>query len=389
MPAILVRPYRSPLLASLAPLCIAALLVSGCQQATDTPADAGTLQLSAEDVTTLRVGRMSGGPGIIGSIEPERQADLRAEVPSVILRVLRENGDQVKRGDILVQLDETAIRESLASAEAASRTASLTLEQAKRQLERQNTLRASGMTTAQSLEDAEARRNNAQSEYEAAKARLVSARQQLARTVVRAPFDGVVSNRKVSAGDTVQIGMELLKVIDPNSLRFAGQVSADQIGAVAPGTGVNFRVNGYGDQRFAGKVRRVNPVANAATRQVEVLVDFVGNEQPRLAGLYAEGQIESESGSALMLPAASLVREGDHAYAWVVRDDKLAKVELVLGERDARNGDFPVTAGLVAGDRVLRHPIGQLKAGMAVKPVATPSSGPGHQQDSKQDGAGR
>ena len=136
------------------------------------------------------------------------------------------------------------------------------------------------MASTQQVEDAEIRRNNAQSDMEAARARLVLARQQMQRTEVRAPFDGVVSERKASAGDTAQIGKELLKVIDPTSLRFEAVVSADHVGEVKPGQAVSFRVNGYGNEEFAGRVRRVNPAANATTRQVEVLVDFAGPEQP-------------------------------------------------------------------------------------------------------------
>ena len=190
---------------------------------------------------------------------------------------------------MLLRLDETAIRDSLSSAEASTRAAALAAEQAQRQLQRVTTLRASGMASAQAFDDAESRLNNAQSELAAAKARAIAARQQLQRTVVRAPFDGIVSDRKVLSGDTAQVGKELLKVIDPSSLRLEGLVSADSIGLVAAGQAVHFRVNGYGDQEFVGKVRRVNPAANITTRQVEVLVDFVGDQQPKLAGLSPKG----------------------------------------------------------------------------------------------------
>src|SRR4029078_13702855 len=150
------------------------------------------------------------------------------------------------------------------------------------------TLRTSGMASAQALDDAEGRRDAAQSEVEAAKARLVLARQQLQRTERRGPFDGVVTERKVSPGDTPQVGKELLKVIDPASMRFEAMFSADNVSDLKVGQPVHFRVNGYGEREFEGKVRRVNPAANPTTRQVEVLVDFVGQSQPELAGLYGE-----------------------------------------------------------------------------------------------------
>jgi multidrug efflux pump subunit AcrA (membrane-fusion protein) len=136
---------------------------------------------------------------------------------------------------------------------------------------------------------------------------------------------------------------------------------------VKPGQPVHFRVNGYGDQEFTGKVRRVNPAANATTRQVEVLVDFVGDKQPRLAGLYAEGQLETQSRSSLTIPATAVVRDGDTSSAFRVKDNKLQKVPLTMGERDARSGDFVVKGGLAEGDQVIRYPTALLKDNQPVQ----------------------
>lgn len=170
------------------------------------------------------------------------------------------------------------------------------------------------------------------------------------------------------------MGKELLKVMDPASMRFEGLVSADTIGSVRAGQPVSFRVNGYGDQEFTGKVRRVNPAANATTRQVEVLVDFTGEKQPKLAGLYAEGRVETESTSSLTLPATALVREGDLAAAWRVRNEKLEKVKLSVGERDPRTGEIVLKGGLAEGDRVIRYPTAMLKDGQAIQASVKPSS---------------
>jgi RND family efflux transporter MFP subunit len=330
-------------------------------------APATPILLAAEDIYVIRSAALASGPAITGSVQPERRADLRAEVPTIVLRVLKENGDTVRRGDLLVQLDDTAIRDGLASAEAASRAAEQAYEQAQRQLDRMKTLRASGMTSAQQMEDAEMRRNSTQSEVEAAKTRVVLARQQLARTEARAPFDGIVSERKVSAGDTAQVGKELLKVIDPNSMRFEALVSADHVGELKAGQAVHFRVNGYGDQEFLGKIRRVNPSANPTTRQVEVLVDFVGEKQPKLAGLYAEGRVATETRSSLTIPASAVVRDGEKASAFRVKEGKLQKVPLTLADRDARTGDYLVRAGLAEGDQVIRHPSAMLKDNQPVQ----------------------
>jgi len=335
--------------------------------------------VAPEDLITTKDSTVASGPVITGSIQPERKADLRAEVSAVVLQVLKENGDVVRKGDVLVRLDETAIRDNLSSAEDNARSAAQALDQAERNLQRLKTLRESGMTSLQALDDAEVRRNAAQSELSASNARAANARQQLQRTLVRAPFDGVVGERKVSAGDTASIGKELLKVLDPTSMRFEGRISADKVGQVKLGQSVNFRINGY-TQDFRGKVMRMNPSANDVTRQVEILVAFNDAAQPRVSGLYAEGNIETTKVAALTLPEGTLIKAGDKVSVWRVKDQKLAKVDLTVGPRDARTGYYEVRSGLVAGDVVMRTPSSSFKDGQDVetavsKPIQ-PASAP-------------
>jgi membrane fusion protein, multidrug efflux system len=366
-----VSPRVRKIVTASAVACIALSLVSltGCDKSNgkQTDAAAPALLIADEDVLVLRNAALTSGPSITGSVEPERRADLRAEVSAIVLAVLKENGDPVKRGDLLVRLDQTSIRDSLTAATASLTAASQAYEQAQRQYERMVKLRETGVVSAQQVEDVEVQRNSAQSEREAARTRVVTARQQLERTEVRAPFAGVVSDRKVSAGDTAQIGKELVKVIDPSSLRFEGFVSADSVGEVQTGQKVWFRIHGFNDDEFTGVVTRVNPAANITTRQVEVLVSFDdGIKQPNVAGLYAEGHIETRSAASLALPNASVVREGDNVFAWRVNGDKLQKVALTLGERDARSGAYVLKAGLAEGDKVLRFPNSTLKDGQAV-----------------------
>lgn len=335
----------------------------------DVTAAPAKLVIAPEDILTVRANALSSGPVVTGSIQPERKADLRAEVSAVVLQVLKENGEVVRRGDVLVRLDQTSIRDNLQSAEANVRNANQSLDQAERNLQRLKTLRASGMTSLQAIDDAEVRRNSAQSELSASNARAVLARQQLERTLVRAPFDGVVSDRKVSAGDTASIGKELLKVIDPSSMRFAGRVSADKISVVSVGQAVSFRINGYAGQEFRGKVTRVDPSANDVTRQVEVLVSFVDAKQPAVSGLYAEGTIEASTVKAVTLPESVLVRSGDKALVWRAKANTLNQVDVALGARDPRTGNFEVRSGLADGDIILRSPSSSFKDGQSVELV--------------------
>ena len=388
---------RSTVLRSVGPLAVLVAFVtalSGCGKGAATTATSATsgassgtaaqpsLLLSPEDLIVVRSSALSSGPAITGSVQPERRADLQAEVSAVVLKVLKENGDVVRRGDLLVRLDDTAIRDTLTAAEAAERAAETALQQGERQYQRMATLRQTGVVTVDQLEDAETKRNTEQSDLEAARTRVVSARQQLDRTQVRAPFDGIVSERKVSAGDTAQLGKELLKVIDPRSLRFEGLVSADSIGEVKVGQRVMFRVHGFAEREFLGTITRINPAANATTRQVEVLVGFADQSQrPEVSGLYAEGRIETRSTTALTIPPTALVRDGDQAYAWRLRNGLLHKVSINVGERDPRSGELALVGGLSEGDQLIRYPTATLRDGQAVELAnrAAASSVPGAQ----------
>jgi membrane fusion protein (multidrug efflux system) len=370
----------------LAAAALGLALLAACGKPSDKPAAAASapatakpvLLLAVEDLRQLTPSQQATGPVISGSLQPERRADLRAEVGAIVQQVLKDNGEPVRTGDLLVRLDDTSIRDSLGSAEEAVRASSQAFDQAERQVARLKALQAQGMTSMQALEDAEVRRNNAQSDLVAARARVVAARQQLRRTEVRAPFDGVVSERKVSAGDTAQVGKELVKVMDPRSMRFEGLVSADRMHELKAGQTVSFRVNGFPQNDFTGTVRRIDAAANATTRQVEVIVAFAsGSNAPKVAGLFAEGRVETGGTQVLTLPEASLVKSGEQAHAWKVDGKVVRKVAVKLGERDARSGEYPVLAGLAAGDRVLRNPGSGLADGQAVefaKAAATAAS---------------
>lgn len=329
------------------------------------------LLVSPEDILTVgQAGAAGRGALITGAIVPEKRADVRAELGAVVQQVLKENGDAVRRGDVLVKLDESTVRDSLNAAEESLRAATLSFEQSERQLQRVKSLQAQGMVSQQAAEDAEVRRNNANSDVLAAKARVVNARQQLQRTEVRAPFDGVVVERKVSVGDTVQVGRELLKVMDPRTLRLEGRVSADQLREVRTGQTVRFSLNGYGSQRFEGRVQRVDAVANASTRQVEVVVALVG-EAPTVAGLFAEGEVLTQTEAAqgkLVLPQGAVQALGAKSVVWRLgADNTLQRIEVALGELDARHGWWPVKSGVQAGDRLLRNPTASLTPGQSFR----------------------
>jgi membrane fusion protein, multidrug efflux system len=358
----------------LKPLCVllSLLALSACKPTPIAVPDTATpLLLVQEDLVTVNPGERSSGPMITGSLQAKKRADLRAEVPGVVLQVLKDNGDRVRKGELLVRLDDNSFREALRSSQEAERAAQLSLQQAQRQLARIESLFSGGAISTQAKEDAQLRRDAAQSELAAAKARVAQDSQQLSRTQVLAPFDGVVAQRQVSNGDTAQLGKALLQVIDPASVHFEGMVSAEYAAAVAVNQSVNFYLNGAKDRLFTGQVARINPVADANTRQVQVEVSLAAGTLVSV-GLFAEGRILLEKAPGLSLPRSSIAQQGDHQYVWKLAAGQIKKVEITTLGRDAFTGDYWLASGLQAGDQVLRHPKGVLKDGAPVTLAATP-----------------
>lgn len=345
-------------------------LLSACDQGpkpelAKDKATPASLLLANEDLVEISSERVASGPVISGSLQAQKQADLRAEVSAIVIQVLKDNGDRVQKGDLLVRLDDTTFRQALSSAEEAERAAHQSFDQAERQFNRLKTLSSTGAVSAQAQEDAEVRRNNAQSELAAARTRVVQERRQLERTEVRAPFAGIVGAREVSNGDTAQTGKALLKVIDPSSIRFEGFVPTEQVNQIKAGQIVNFRVNGFNNQPFDGRIERINPVVDLATRQVGVQV-ALSNTNNLVVGLFAEGRVQTNVKQGLTIPESSLVQQGDHHYVWRVQKGVLNKVEIKLGQRDVQSGDFAVVTGLIEGDQIIRHPRGALVDGASV-----------------------
>lgn len=335
----------------------------------DKSTESTVLSLGSEDITQVGTSDHGTGPVISGSLQAERRADLRAEVSAMVLKVHKENGEPVRKGDLLVTLDSAVLRDNLSSAEESLRAATQSLDGAERQFQRMKSLQSQGMVSTQGLEESEMKRNAAQSEFVASKARVAAAKQQLERTEVRAPFQGVVSARKASAGDTAQMGKELIQVIDPSSMRFEGQVSADQMNVVKVGQRVNFRINGMSqaDKQLSssGIVKRIDGAANPITRQVSVIVELSGKDRPPVVGLYAEGMIETQTKPAVMVSDNSLRREGDKVFVWVLDNNTLSKRSIEINGRDSRSGNWVVKAGLNAGEKVLRKDGSALKEGQS------------------------
>src|SRR6185312_12054224 len=184
-----------------------AAIVVACRGNGGAPASApAAVEVGRENIAVAAVEQLQSGPAISGTLEARQTATLRAEVAGPVLQTYVDRGQPVRRGALLARIDDTALRQAALSAQSAARSAKLSLDNAQRNLDRSAALEKAGAIAERDLESAQSAVAAAAAANEDAQARLTQARQTLDKTFVRAPFDGQVSDRQVSAGDVVQPG---------------------------------------------------------------------------------------------------------------------------------------------------------------------------------------
>lgn len=367
-------PSRVPRAAAGALLVLAALGAGGCKKndASAEPAKAETMLVGPENVTVVRAEQISTGPALSGSLAPEKSATIRAEMSAAVLQTFAEAGQRVGAGQPLAQLDASVLRDQQLSARGAVTTAQSSYDIAQRELSRNQALEKAGAIAERDLERARNALIAAQGQLATARAQLANVSKQLDKASVQAPFSGVVSMRQVNAGDVVSPGTALFTVVDPGSMQLEASVPADALTQVRVGMPVEFKVNGYPNRTFSGRITRVNPTADPATRQVKIVASIPNAGNTLVGGLFAEGRVASEARTAPMVPLAAVDERGLRPTVVRLKQGKIAKVEVGLGIRDAATETVEITSGIVPGDTLLLGAARGISPGTPVR-VSAPS----------------
>lgn len=348
------------------------LSLSACKRDDAALADAAetaALQMSVgpENIAVVRAEEIKTGPSLSGSLSAETQSTVRAEVSGAVLQTYVEVGAPVRRGQELARIDDSGIRDLYISARSGVTTADNTVQIAEREAQRAETLAKAGAIAERQRDQARNQLISAQAMAADARARLANAQKQLDKTVIKAPFNGVVSARSINAGDFVSPGAAAYTIINPSTMRLEASVSAEALSAIRLGAPVEFTVNGYGARRFVGRITSINPVADPATRQVRVIATIPNQGGTLVSGLFAEGRVAAESHTSAVVPAGAVDERGVRPTVMRLKGGKVSVAEVVLGIRDGTSEVVEIKSGLVAGDTVLLGAARGISAGTSVR----------------------
>jgi len=307
-----------------------------------------------------------------GTIEPEKEVQVRPRVAGIIERIAVEEGDVVERGQVLIEIEREILEAQVREADAAVDAANVELHFAEVELGRMQALREQGAASHQKLDDASSRAQSARAKLAQARARRDSLRVQLRYSTVVSPLAGRVLDVYVEEGNAVSPvtavtgGTLLLSLAATDSYHLKGLVDENEIARVAVGQPARIRTEAFGDRTFEGRVAEISPVGervqNVTYFEVEIEVVDADAQllMPRMSG---DAEIVAEVvDDALSIPETALRYRGDRIYV-EARDG---------GDAQARGGADPpgfaerdVEVGIVDGERV--QILSGLEAGAEVR----------------------
>jgi RND family efflux transporter MFP subunit len=252
-------------------------------------------------------------------------------------------------------------------------SAQSTNEVAQRNLARSRTLLQAGAIAQRDLETAQTQASNASAALSDARARLAAAQKNFENTRIVAPFGGVVSQKSVGAGDVVQPGTALFTVVDPSTMRLEASVPSDQLTLVHVGTDVSFTVTGLAGRDFHGRVTRVSPAVDPATRQVQIIVSIPNPGHMLVAGLYADGRVATSTRQGIVVPASAVDLRMQRPAVLRVHGGKVERVDVTVGMHDATAETVEIASGVTAGDTLLVGAAQGITPGTPVRVEAPPS----------------
>jgi RND family efflux transporter MFP subunit len=333
------------------------------------------LELAPGDVVTARELELTHTLAVTGGLKAVQSALVKAKVAAELRSLTVREGDAVKKGQVIGQLDATELDLRLRQAEQSASSARAQVDVARRALENNRALVAQGFISSTGLETSISNEAVAQANLQAAVAGVDLARKARADATLVAPLSGLVSQRLAQPGERLSVDARVVEIVDLSRMELEAAVAAEEVPLLKVGAPAQLTLEGM-STRVGAKVARINPSTQAGSRAI--MVYLAVDPHPALRqGLFAKGSIELARKTALAVPV-SAVRTDQTVPQAVVVDGSTARVRpLQLGLRGEVEGQpwVEVTQGLQVGAQVLSASAGLVRDGTPLRLSSQPPAG--------------
>ena len=322
---------------------------------------------------------------ISGVLKARQQAFVKARAAGELQGLQVREGDSVRAGQVLAQIDATENAARLRQAEQQAQAAAAQLAIAQRQLENNRALVGQGFISPTALQTTQANWDAAQANHLAAQAGVELARKALHDTVLRSPIDGQVAQRLANNGERLGVEARVLEIVDPRELELEALLAPADALQVRLGQSAQLRLQGQDSgPSVRATVVRINPSAQASSRALPVylLLERAATTDAATAALrqgqYVQGVLTVGSAQVLALPLEVVRTDKPEPYVQALENQRVVHRSVQLGARSLLNGQtwVAITHGLSEGEQVLAASVGLLREGTEVRTATTDAPAP-------------
>lgn len=324
--------------------------------------------LNQADITTVKQESISAIVNFTGDLSPKAQTIISSEVDAKIVKVMVEEGQLVKAGQALAELDTLDLAQAVSQQEAQVATAKAKLDLDKQKMDKQEQLLKQGFISQIAFDELINNYEASLQNYKAQLAMLTRSKKQLADTHITAPFAGVIYQKSIEPGQLALKNTKLFALANLDTMEIKAAIPSDQINEVSLGQPVVFKVE-TDTHEYAGKVARINQVAVAGTRSYMVYIEFNNKNSVLKAGQFIKGQIVLKSLPNQSVVSCDALRNiANKQYVLVLKDGLIIQKQVGLILENQQSLSCAVS-GLVAGEKVLAGNVLTVKVGDKVRIV--------------------
>jgi membrane fusion protein (multidrug efflux system) len=322
------------------------------------------LEFGAGELASVESKVMPRWLPVSGTMQPVRQATVKAKVSGDVRQITVREGDAVQAGQMLVRVDTADLDARVLERQGQVQSARAQLALAEKTNAMNQKLLKQNFISQNASDNAESSLEVAKGNLLAAQAQLRVAQNALRDSVATAPLSGIVAKRHVQPGEKVAFDSPLVTVVDLKDMELQAAVPSSDIPELKPGMTVDLAVDGFTDRKFTGRIERINPSTEAGTRAILVFVGIPNETQALRGGMFATGRIALAAGAPVpTLPATAVRTEAGQSYVWTIQGGKLAKKTVLIGRRDDDAGRVELKTALPADTPVLAAKFDNLKEG--------------------------
>ena len=329
------------------------------------------------EVDTVRTGRIVETREAVGTVRAYESITVTAKVAGVISEIGFEEGQKVKAGNVLVQLDAAERQADIDQAIAEANRAIAQRNEIAIKLERAQALNRTGAGTSAQVEDLTAQMKSLEGAIASAQAQRKAAEARLQDLTIRAPFNGRVGTRSVSLGAYIAPGTRITSLDDLSKVRLDFAVPENLLGRLEPGQPVTAISAAYKGRTFSGKVSTIDPRIDQATRTARLTTEFDNPDEALKPGMFLAVKLAvSSNDEAVVVPEEAIVSEGLRHVVYPVKDNKVERRVITIGQR--QGGKVEVVEGLKAGETIVVLGVQRVRPGAEViaRPLGSGGSEP-------------